>query len=53
MPEQIVARINELSDTLVLRDLLRRAVTIASLSEFSEEIERRTGGQDSSQSQLN
>jgi len=39
VPDQMADRINELSDTLVLRDLLRRAVTIASLSDFSEEIQ--------------
>ena len=53
MPEQIVDRINELSDALVLRELHLRAVTIASLSDFSLEIERLTAAEDSSAEQLN
>ncbi|MGK7904230.1 MAG: hypothetical protein AB4352_23025 [Hormoscilla sp.] len=40
VPSEIADRINKLSDASVLRELLQRSVTIASLSDFSEVLDR-------------
>ncbi|MBC6471990.1 MAG: hypothetical protein GDA48_03510 [Hormoscilla sp. GM102CHS1] len=53
VPEQIADRINGLSDESVLKELFQRAVTIASLSDFSAVLDRLTTAADSSDPQNN
>ncbi|MGK7904229.1 MAG: transposase [Hormoscilla sp.] len=55
VPSEIADRINKLSDASVLRELLQRSVTIASLSDFSEVLDRLvvTTAEDSSSEQYN
>jgi len=53
VPEQIADRINKLSEESVLRELLMRAVTIASLSDFSAVLDQLAPAEDSSGEQYN
>ncbi len=53
VPEEIADRINKLKSESVLRDLLRRAVTLASLSDFSAVLDQLAPAEDSSGDRYN